>query len=395
MPTHTTAHTPLPIAAPADIGLCPERTAHLLQVLRKRIAEGHLPGAVLLVARRGHIGVLEALGQQDPARGTPMRSDSLFRIYSMTKPIASVAAMMLVERGQMLLSDPVARHLPEFAQQQVWTAQGLVPAQRPATVHDLLRHTAGLSYEFLGDGPVQRRYAELRLHARDRPNAEHVQALASAPLAYQPGSTWAYSRATDVLGRLIEVVSGHSLGAFLQREIFEPLGMHDTGFAVPEPAWARLAEPFAHDPDGGTPMKVFDARQAAALENAGGGLVSSAMDYARFLHCLSQRGTLGAVRLLSPQTVDFMTADHLGTLPIDGELLPPGHGFGLGFAVRTTPGLANLPGSVGLYYWGGIAGTTFFVDPAQELYAVLMIQAPNQREHYRELLRNLVYAALV
>ena len=142
-------------------------------------------------------------------------------------------------------------------------------------------------------------------------------------------------------------------------------------------------------------MKVFDARQAAALENAGGGLVSSAMDYARFLHCLSQRGTLGTVRLLSPQTVDFMTADHLGAMPIDGELLPPGHGFGLGFAVRTTPGLASLPGSVGLYYWGGIAGTTFFVDPAQDLYAVLMIQAPNQREHYRELLRNLVYAALL
>lgn len=390
-----TVPAPLPTAAPADIGLCPARSAHLLQVLRERVARGHLPGAVVLVARRGRIGVFEALGQQDPQRGTPMRSDSLFRIYSMTKPIASVAAMMLVERGQLLLSDPVARHLPEFAQQQVWTPQGLVPVQRPATVHDLLRHTAGMSYEFLGNGPVEQSYAALGLHSRERTNAEHVQALARAPLLLQPGSGWVYSRATDVLGRLIEAVSGQSLGAFLQQEIFEPLGMHDTGFAVPERDWPRLAEPFAHDPDGGVPMQVFDPRQPALLENAGGGLLSTAMDYARFLHCLSQGGTTGTVRLLSSQTLDFMTADHLGSLPLRCDLLPPGHGFGLGFAVRTAPGLAPVPGSAGQYYWGGIAGTTFFVDPAQELYAVLMVQAPNQREHYRELLRHLVYAALV
>jgi len=367
----------------------------LMDALRREVASGRLPGAVAMVARRGQIALLEAVGQQDPAAGTPMQTDSIFRIYSMTKPVVSVAVMMLVERGLLLLSDPVSRWLPEYAHQQVATAQGLAPVRNPATVQDLLRHTAGLTYEFLGDSPVQRQYGEVKIASRARTNAEFSHTLAALPLQFQPGTVWAYSRATDVLGRLVEVVSGQTLGDFLQAEILGPLGMVDTGFAVPAAQQHRIAEPFAHDPDGGEPMQVIEPREVPAMESGGGGLMSTTLDYARFLQCLRNRGELGGVRLLGPHTLDYMTADHLGGLPADGTLLPPGHGFGLGFAVRTQLGMAPVPGSVGLYYWGGIAGTTFFVDPALDMHAMLMIQAPNQRDYYRPLFRNLVYAALL
>ncbi|MDP4772795.1 MAG: beta-lactamase family protein [Limnohabitans sp.] len=390
-----TTHPPLPYAHPADVGLCPVRTQRLMDVLRREVDSGRLPGAVAMVARRGQIALLEAVGQQDPATGVPMQTDSIFRIYSMTKPVVSVAVMMLVERGQLLLSDPVSRWLPEFAHQQVATAHGLEPVRNPATVQDLLRHTAGLTYEFLGTSPVQQQYGQVKIASRERTNAEFSQTLAALPLQFQPGSVWAYSRATDVLGRLVEVVSGQGLGAFLQTEIFGPLGMVDTGFAVPPDQHHRIAEPFAHDPDGGVPMKVLEPRQVPAMEGGGGGLMSTTLDYTRFLQCLRNRGELNGVRLLGPHTVDYMTADHLGGIPADGTLLPPGHGFGLGFAVRTHLGLSPVPGSVGLYYWGGIAGTTFFVDPALDMYAMLMVQAPNQRDYYRPLFRDLVYAALL
>jgi CubicO group peptidase (beta-lactamase class C family) len=387
--------SPLAHAHPADVGLCPERTQRLMDVLRREVASGRLPGAVAMVARRGQIALFEAVGLQDPATGAPMQTDSIFRIYSMTKPVISVAVMMLVERGQLLLSDPVSRWLPEYANQQVATASGLEPVRQAATVQDLLRHTAGLTYEFLGDSSVQRQYGAVKIASRERTNADFSQTLAGVPLQFQPGTVWAYSRATDVLGRLVEVVSGQGLGAFLQTEIFGPLGMVDTGFAVPPEQQHRIAEPFAHDPDGGVPMKVLEPRQVPAMEGGGGGLMSTAMDYTRFLQCLRNRGELDGVRLLGPHTVDYMTADHLGGIPADGTLLPPGHGFGLGFAVRTHLGLSPVPGSVGLYYWGGIAGTTFFVDPALDMYAMLMVQAPNQRDYYRALFRDLVYAALV
>ena len=389
-----TRHTPLPTRLPADVGLCPDRTQRLMDALKREVDSGRLPGAVALIARHGQIGLLEAVGVQDPATGAPMRTDSIFRIYSMTKPVVSVAIMMLVERGQLLISDPVSRWLPEYAHPQVATAQGLVPVQQAATVQDLLRHTAGMTYEFLGDSEVQQQYNQHKLASRERNNEEFSHTLASIPLMFQPGSVWAYSRATDVLGRLIEVVSGQSLGDFLHAEIFEPLGMTDTGFWVLPEEEHRIAEPFAHDPDGGIPMKVIEPRQVPALESGGGGLMSTALDYARFLQCLRNKGELNGVRLLSPHMVDYMTSDHLGNIPADGTLLPPGHGFGLGFAVRTHLGLSPVPGSVGLYYWGGIAGTTFFVDPALDMYAMLLIQAPNQRDYYRPLFRNLVYAAL-
>ncbi len=386
--------SPLPTATPTQIGLHPERTQYITQVLRECIERQHIPGAVVLIARQGQIGLFDAVGQQDPSNGTPMRTDSIFRIYSMTKPLVSVAIMMLVERGRLLISDTVSRYLPEYDGQAVLGNAGLVPAWQTPTVQDLLRHTAGLTYEFLGDSPVQREYAKAQIASRGRSNDEFSRCLAAIPLQFQPRSCWAYSRATDVLGRLVEVISGQTLGDFMQREIFAPLGMVDTGFAVPPAQQHRIVEPFGHDPDGGVPMQLINPREIPAMESGGGGLMSTAMDYARFLQCLLSGGELDGHRLISAHTLAFMTADHLGDIPVDGTLLPPGHGFGLGFAVRRAAGESPVPGSVGTYHWSGIGGTSFFVDPAQDLYALLLTQAPNQRDHYRQLFRNLVYAAL-
>ena len=394
------------LGSTAEAGFCPQRTARLTEVLQSEIDRQRLPGAVVLIARHGKIALFQSLGAQNPETGEPMALDSIFRIYSMTKPIVSVAVMMLMEQGRVLLDDPVGRYLPEFALQQVADVSAshdkprLRPASRPATVQDLLRHTAGLTYEFMGAEPVHKQYAGADIGSRQRSNAEFSQALAALPLIADPGSVWEYSRATDVLGRLVEVLSGQTLGEFLHDHILTPLGMIDTGFSVSPRHHGRIAEPFAHDPDGGVPLSLINVRRDAALQSGGGGLVSTAMDYARFLQFMLNRGELDGVRLLGPRTVDFMTADHLGTIPVNPSsasptVLPPGHGFGLGFAVRTAQGLAAMPGSAGLYYWGGIAGTTFFVDPALDLLALMMIQAPNQRDYYRPLFRNLVYAALL
>ena len=391
---------PLPPADLADLGLCPIRMRHLVGVFQADVDRGRLPGAVLVLARHGRIALMESVGKLDPARDVPMALDAVFRIYSMTKPIVSVAVMMLIEQGRLKLADPVHLHLPEFANQQVavQTPGGttLRPVQRAATVQDLLRHTAGLTYEFLGDSPVQQLYRQENMGARERSNAAFSQALAALPLMFEPGSVWAYSRATDVLGRLIEVITGQSLAEHLQQAILAPLGMNDTAFEVPEADHARIAEPFAHDPDGGIPMRLIDPRETPALHSGGGGLMSTAADYARFLQFMLNKGELGGVRLLGPRTVDFMTADHLGPIPgNDPSLLPPGHGFGLGFAVRTAAGQAPLPGSVGTFHWSGIGGTSFFVDPAEQLFGIFLAQAPNQREHYRALFRTLAYSALV
>ncbi len=391
--------SPLPVCNPADVGIDPLRCQRLLDVLQDEINAQRLPGAVALIARRGKIALFESLGHLDPATGAPMAKDSIFRIYSMTKPLVSVAAMMLMEQGQLLLSDPVEKYLPEFAGQKVAEEVNgqlvLQALKQPATLQDLLRHTAGLTYEFLGVAPVQRQYAQAKVNSRDFSNAEFSRRLAAIPLMYQPGSVWEYSRATDVLGCVVEAISGMTLGEYLRSAILHPLGMYETDFSVASADHHRIAEPFAHDPDGGIPMRVFDPRHVPAMEAGGGGLMSTAADYARFLQFMLNKGELNGVRLLGSRTVDFMTADHLGSIPATGSLLPPGHGFGLGFAVRTATGISPVPGSAGLYYWGGIAGTTFFVDPAEDLYAMMMIQAPNQRDYYRPLFRNLVYASLM
>ena len=380
------------------VGLGAGRLAVLTQVFEREIASGLLPGMVALVARRGELAYFESRGRLNPAVATPMARDSIFRIYSMTKPIVSVAAMMLAEEGRLLLHEPVATWLPEFAQMQVGIEIGdrldYEPALEPITIQDLLRHTAGLTYGFLGSSPVQRLYSDERLGAPDIANARFCEQLARLPLIAQPGSAWAYSHATDVLGRVIEVISGRTLGQFLNERIFAPLGMLDTGFQVAPAQQHRIAEPYAIDPQTGVKIELLDVRLPHAFESGGGGLVSTAGDFARFLQCLSDGGSLGGVHLLGRHTLALMTADHLGKRPVLGDVLPPGHGFGLGFAVRRAAGLAPLPGSKGLYYWGGIAGTAFFVDPVEQLFAVLMIQAPVQRHRYRALFRHLVYAAI-
>jgi CubicO group peptidase (beta-lactamase class C family) len=367
-------------------------------VLQGHIERGRIPGAVALVALGGETAFFAALGRQDPDSDAPMQADSIFRIYSMTKPIVSLAALMLVEQGLLQLLDPVAKYLPVFAGQQVAVEQGgvqrLVPAQRAATVHDLLRHTAGFTYEFLGSSPVQRQYVDVDIAARHRSGAQFCAVLASVPLAHQPGSCWQYSRATDVLGALLEVVSGKTLGVLLQEMILGPLGMKDTAFSVPQQQQARMAEPFANDPDTGEAVVMLDGRIVPRFESGGGGLLSTAADYAHFLQLMRNRGTFNGVRLVSRKTIEWMTADHLGAIPANGDMLLPGYGFGLGFAVRTHAGLAPQAGSVGQYFWTGIGGTSFFVDPAEDLFAMLLTQAPGQRIFFRTLLRQLVYGAL-
>jgi CubicO group peptidase (beta-lactamase class C family) len=391
----------LPTAAPADAGLCPERTQHIVNLLQHDVDRGHLPGAHVLIARGGHVVLDATVGRLNPARRKAMPTDAIYRIYSMTKPIVSVAAMRLVEQGRLLLADPVGQYIPGFMNQQVAVpgphGVKLVPAERPSTVQDLLRHTAGLTYEFTGNGHVNALYANAGLNSRQQTNAQLCERIAALPLAHQPGSAWAYSRATDVLGRVIEVITGQGLAEHLRETILQPLGMHDTAFHVPPAQHHRIAEAFKHDPDGGVQMPMHDPREVPKLEMGGGGLMSTAHDYARFLQCLLNGGELGGVRILSPHTLALMTADHLGsTVPhADNPLLPPGHGFGLGFAVRTALGEANVHGSVGTYHWSGIGGTHFFVDPELDLFAIFMAQAPNQRIHYRMKMRGVVYGAVV
>ena len=390
----------------------PTALARLRSVLQTHVDQGLLPGAVALIHHRGHTVLHTAVGHQRPPSAESavpaMAPDTLFRIYSMTKPIASLVAMMLMEEGRLLLSHPVAHYLPAFAGQRVYDeATGTTaPVQREATVHDLLRHTAGLSYAWEA-GTVPDAYRAARVGSRRHSNADLVAALGPLPLVHQPGTRWEYSRATDVLGAVLEVIEGESLGAILQRRVFGPLGMHDTGFSVPAAQQHRLAEAFERDPQTGIGMPLIDVTAPPVFESAGGGLVSTASDYARFLQLMLGRGTApgpdgpngtsgidAPLRLLGRATVDFMTADHLGNLPVAGDILPTGYGFGLGVAVRTATGLTTRPGSAGHYSWSGLGGTFFFVDPAEDLFAILLTQAPGQLRYLCELYPALVYAAL-
>jgi len=386
----------------ADAGFDVPRMDAALQRMQGDIDRGGIPGVVLLVARHGGLVMHEALGLQDPQSGTPMALDAIFRIYSMTKPITSLAVLQLAERGQLMLSDPVSQYLPAFAQLQVAHFDGdrmaLHPMRQQPTIHDLLRHTAGLTYAFLDDGPMQRMYVKARLPSGALDTEGFIQALAGLPLAFQPGSTWEYSHATDVLGAVIEAVTGQRLGVFLQESICGPLGMVDTGFWTPPEKQHRLAEPAAAEVPQ-LPMPLLDPRKPPPMDGGGSGLMSTAGDYARFLQCLLNGGEWGGQRIASPHTVRMMTHDHVGSIPqnisqFGGQMLTPGIGFGLGFAVRMAEGLEDLPGSPGMYSWGGVCGTTFWVDPQQELVAIWMSQASLQREHYRQLWRNLVYGAM-
>jgi CubicO group peptidase (beta-lactamase class C family) len=390
---------PLPQGKPDALGLSRTRLQRISDAFKRDIDKGTTPGVTVMVARRGQIGWFDALGRQGPASDAPMRHDSIFRIFSMTKPIVSVAIMTLFEEGRLLLDDPLTKFIPEFADQKVAVEKDgkleLAPLARAITVQDLLRHTSGITYEHTGNGPVHKMYQESRLRSRKIDNAEHARIVASLPLICQPGAAWNYSRSTDILGRIVEVVSGQTLGAYLTERILAPLRMTETGFHTSADNKDRLAEPFAKDPWTGDAVKLFDMTEKPAMESGGGGLVSTTMDYARFCQMLLNGGTLDGERVIGRKTLAFMASDHLGpALPRNGTLLTPGHSFGLGFCVRTDEGMASVTSSAGQFFWSGIAGTFFWIDPKEDLFAVFMSQGPGQREYFRNVIRNLVYAAV-
>jgi CubicO group peptidase (beta-lactamase class C family) len=398
---HATApQTPsLPDARPETLGLWPLRLQRASDVFRREVDKGTLPGLTFMVTRRGQIGWFDAIGRQAPASSAPMAKDTIFRIYSMTKPIVSVGIMMLLEEGHFILNDPVAKFIPEFANVKVGVETDgqleLVPVQRAMTIQDLLRHTSGITYDHTGNGLVQQLYKESRLRSRKITNAEHATMVAGLPLMSQPGAQWNYSRSTDILGRIIEIVSGKTLGAFLTERILAPLQMAETAFHTAADNAGRLAEPFPTDPWTGDKVQLFDMLERPTMESGGGGLVSTTMDYARFCQMLLNGGTLDGAAIIGRKTLQLMASDHLGPhVKVNSPLMPPGHGFGLGFAVRTHQGIAPFPGSLGQFFWSGMAGTFFWIDPAEQMFAVLMMQGPGQREYIRSLVRSLIYAAI-
>ena len=336
-----------------------------------------------------------------------MSADAVFRIYSMTKPLVSVAAMMLVEDGKMQLTDPVSKFLPTFKNQRVSVARAdaefarvtytNVAADREMTVQDLLRHTSGITYGFFGDMLVKKAYVDANVVDDSLTNAQFVERLAKLPLAFQPGMTWDYGYSTDILGRLVEVVSGKSLYQFQKESILDPLGMTNTSYYVTDKAMhPRIAEPFKDDRRIGADAEFGDPRVAKKWESGGGGMVGTVADYARFLAMLTNGGTFNGKRILAPKTIAYMTADHMGSVITPGPLyLPgPGYGFGLGFAVRKEAGVATSQGSAGDYNWGGAGGTYFWVDPKENMFVVFAMQSPRNRVPFRPILRNLVYSAI-
>ncbi len=400
----------LPAADPEEVGLSPAGLARLTAIMQREVDSGRVPGVSMLIARRGQVAYRCDIGALRPG-GPALPADAIFRIYSMTKPIVSVALMSLVEEGKLFISDPIAKFVPALADPRVGVERNgkleLVAAERPITIQDLLRHTSGLTYAFTGNSAVQRLYAQSQLFTpdpanaktfltRDLTTAEFVVEFAELPLIDQPGASWNYSHSTDVIGRVVEIISGQTLGAFLHDRVLVPLGMNDTAFFLPADKRERLAAPFDRDPDTGKPVELIEMDMPPRFESGGSGLYSTIDDFARFAQMLYSGGALGSVRILGRKTVAFMTADHLGpnVRIVDTNLLPPGHRFGLGFAVRREVGMAPTPGTPGEYFWGGLAGTAFWIAPQEELIALMMIQAPGQRDYFRQLFRNLVHAAL-
>jgi CubicO group peptidase (beta-lactamase class C family) len=408
----------LPSAKPEEVGLSSQRLAKIADAFHQEIKDQKIPGAVIMIARKGKVAYHEAFGAQDKNAEKAMAKDSIFRIYSMTKALASVGAMILVEDGKVQLTDPVAKFLPEFKSVQVSAARtdglgqstfGLVAAERQPTIQDLLRHTAGLAYgEITTNALVKAAYAKRGLFT---PGADYfsielspeefTKNLAQAPLAYQPGTTWEYSLSVDVLGRVIEKVSGKRLSEFLDERLFKPLKMNDTAFSLPADKVARLAQPFPTDPATGAPNKLIDVSQPPKSDSGGAGSVSTASDYLRFSQMLLNGGELDGQRILSRTTVALMTSDHLPptirqTVQPGEQLLGvQGYTFGLGFAVRKAQGIAGVHGSAGEFTWAGYAGTYFWVDPEEQLAGVLMTQAPGpSRPYYRKMLRALAYQAI-
>lgn len=411
----------LPRAKPEDVGMSSSRLQKLKVFFEGEVRAGRLPGGVIAVARNGKLVMYESFGKHNPTGASAMPKDAVFRIYSMTKPLVSVAAMQLVEDGTIQLTDPVSKWLPEFATMRVSVATKApdgkvtyeqVPAQRPMTVQDLLRHTAGLAYgEINTNEQVRQAYqaagaykpGKIDFDSRDVTPAEQVTAIARAPLIHQPGTVWEYSVASDILGRVVEAASKKRLSDFMDERLFKPLKMADSGFSVSSQNIKRVAEPFETDPWTKQKFPLMDVSAVPKNDSGGAGAVSTAGDYLRFAQMLLNGGSLDGARVLSPTTVRLMASDHLGdrksSPAAPGGLLlgtPEGYSFGLGFLVRDRQGMAGVHGSLGEFMWAGYAGTFFWVDPADKLAVVLMTQQSGpSRVHYRRAMKNLVSQAVV
>lgn len=397
---------PLPAAEAQTLGFAPERLPRIAAALNAEIARNALPGAVLMIARRGKLGYCETFGYLDPVARTAMRADALFSIASMTKPLVTVGALMLAEEGRLGINEAVGKYLPQLARMQVNPPQcdgsagsPTVPVNRQMTIEDLMRHTAGLSYG-RGDKALYARYPFSSDVASTKwTGREFLDQLAALPLHYQPGSMWEYSLGLDVLGLVVEAVTGMPLAKYLDEKLFRPLQMRDTVFTVPAGQVARYAKALALDPLTQQPQTLRDGTTPHKFDCGGGCAVSTAADYLRFAQMLLNGGELDGVRVLSRKTVDYMTSDHLGA-EVDLSRLNDypnirGYGFGLGVAVRRSTGRGGMPSSAGEFHWAGSTGTYFWVDPAEELVTVFMAHAPGAiRYYHRQLLHSLVLQAL-
>ncbi len=392
------AADPLPVAKPESVGMSSPRLAKIGEVLKAEVDRGLLPGAVVAIARKGKLVYYEAVGWRDKDAKAPMTKDAIFSIASMTKPMSSVALMQLFEEGRVLVSDPVGKHLPLLANMRV--APDLekpgetVPMANPMTIQDLLRHTSGLLYGGRGTTAVHKLYPASSAQSGMRLTGDEFLAkIAAAPLAYQPGTVWDYSLATDVVGLAVESARGKKLGEVLGERIWQPLGMVDTSFTIPAAKHARYARWFAIDPGTGKPDFVLDLTQPLKFECGGGCGASTAADYIRFSQMLLNKGTLGKAHILAPRTIEYMSADHLtpemsNRIPATVPYLT-GHGFGLGFAVRKQNGVSGIAGTEGDYMWSGAYGTYFWVSPKEDMVVVVMSHAPAS---YRRTLRALMGA---
>ena len=404
-----TARSPMSLqrVEPQSVGFDTARLGRIREALERDILAGLIPGAVVGIARKGRLAYLEAVGMRDAAKAQPMWADAVFSIASMTKPMTSVAIMMLHEEGRLLLGDPVSKHLPQLAGMMVAKSPTsatleVVPQNREMTVQDLLRHTSGLTYRDRGPGAAFKAYPGSSITASVKYGREEfLTELAKAPLVYQPGTVWEYGFSTDILGLIVEAVSGQRLGEFLKQRLWDPLGMADTSFDLPEASQSRYARALPNDPLTGQPQVIHHATgERTKWESGGGGAVSTVADYLRFTQMLLGGGALGGTRILGRKSVALMSADHLGP-EIENRITTMdaacnGYGFGLGFAVRKSAGVPALLGSPGDYYWSGVYGTYFWIDPAEDLTVVFMAAAPGQmRLRYRQLVRGLVLQAIV
>jgi CubicO group peptidase (beta-lactamase class C family) len=394
-------------AAPEETGFTSAGLARIDAYIKNEIAGNKIPGAIMMIQRNGKTAYFNISGVRDPGTKEPMTTDTIFRIYSMSKPITTIAAMMLVEEGKLQLEEPLSKYIPAFANVKVGvekkgedgaTGIDLVAVKRPITIQDLMRHTSGLTYGFFGEGVVKKAYVDANLFAGDVDNAELAERLAKLPLVYQPGTTWDYGLSVDILGRVIEVVSGKSLYEFEKERLLDPLGMKDTSFYVTDQTkQALIAEPFPNDRKIGNDAEMNDPRIAQKWESGGGGMMSTIGDYAKFAQMVVNGGTLDGKRYLSPKTIAYMGSNHIapgsGVVPGPYYLPGPGFGFGLGFAVRTEAGVSPIEGSVGEMNWSGAGGTTFWVDPKENMFVVFMAQTVSQRGRIRVALKNVVYGA--